>query len=124
MNEVDKFTRQLDKLIISNEFTVSELKRVRGKHLQLSKKPYKERYHQRVKDLLLRDGSKFKRSFFKIIDYDGQEAKDTVSVLFPICDPVVGIAITSPQVMIKHNVIIKRIFPVKNELIVLYHFND
>jgi len=97
-----------------------ELKKVRKN--RLSKKPYKERYHQRIKDFLINVGDNTRNSF-KIIELRNVYITDTVSVLFPKELHPVGWSIT-PQTMIDNNVIIKQLLHVKNGIIVSYHFTD
>lgn len=111
---------EIDEIIKSTEDKLKRLKQSREK--LLNKKPYKERYHQRIK-YFLTIKSDNPRSSFKIIELHNDYISDTVSVLFPKVSHPYGWAIR-PQNMIDYNVIIKQLLHVKNGIIVSYHFTD
>lgn len=77
-------------------------------------------YCERLRNHL--DGN-FERRQYKIIDYDGTACANTVTVLFPKTTVPYGVGINGEN-LIKSNLIIQRMFAVRNGLIVAFHFRD
>lgn len=80
----------------------------------------KKGYCQRTKELILEANPHYKtfeESPYRIIDYP---LENTVAVLFPHSEGIIG----STERLRKHKAELRLIKPVKNGVILCYHFND